>query len=100
MNIITLEEAEKISGDPEAIKRNYLTQEVLDDAHLLACAVKKEVPQYGTMGYMGYIGTPFPFWTENCPTFAKLMQDKPFYGKNCRKFYNLCKLARFIWERI
>ena len=68
---MTLEQAQKLLGDPEAIKRNYLTHEVIDLAQEIATETKTK-SWYGKQGYLGAVGDPYDFWIREVESFAKI----------------------------
>jgi hypothetical protein len=71
----TLEEAQEMTGDPQAIARGYVSAPVIYKAIALANAAIA-VPEFGTMGYLGDIGTPDLWWEENCPAFKDLCDSE------------------------
>ena len=93
MKIISLEYAQTLSGNPEAIKRKFVTAESLTDAQELA-AEAVSMPTFGKLGYLGMIGQPHQWWVKNSKVYAKLEQ-KPIYDQ-CKKFAIMLELADHI----
>ena len=93
MKTISLEYAQTLSGDPEAIKRGYITTETLMDAQRLA---KEAVlmPTFGKLGYLAAIGNPHQWWAQNSKAYTEL-EKAPRYAR-AKNFSLLLKLANEI----
>lgn len=90
---ITLEFAQTLSGDNEAIKRGYVSEEIIADAKELAKAVIK-METFGQMGYLSRIGEPHHWWQLNCRKY-RLLEQKELYSIN-RKFSTMLKVADYL----
>lgn len=89
---LTIEQAQEVLVDKEAIKRCYLTEEVIDIAYKLAevaLKVKEENPHFIFAG--GSIGSPWDYWVERCPDIDSL---------SSRQFGTACNLAAYICNNI
>lgn len=73
MKKFNLEQAQEYLDDPEAIKRGYLSEAILQDAERLALAVKS-MPSFGKVGYLGEIGSPDSWWCDNCSCYKEISQ--------------------------
>ena len=93
MKTISLEYAQTLSGDPEAIKRKFVTQQSLVDAQELA-AEAVLMPDFGKLGHLSTIGQPHQWWVKNSKVYAKLEQE-PAYN-NCKRFAIMLELADHI----
>ena len=93
MKTISLEYAQTLSGDPEAIKRKFVTQQSLVDAQELA-AEAVSMPDFGKFGHLSTIGQPHQWWVKNSKVYAKLEQE-PAYD-NCKRFAIMLELADHI----
>lgn len=93
MKTISLEYAQTLSGDPEAIKRKFVTEETLTDAQELA-AEAKAMPTFGKLGYLGIIGGCHSWWVKNSKVYAKLEQS-PRYAR-AKNFAIMLELAEHI----
>ena len=93
MKAISLEYAQTLSGDPEAIKRRFVTQQSLVDAQELA-AEAVLMPDFGKLGYLSTIGQPHQWWVKNSKVYARLEQE-PAYD-NCKSFAIMLELADHI----
>ena len=93
MKNITLEYAQILSGDPEAIKRKFVTQQSLADAQELA-AESVSMPTFGKLGYLSTIGQPHQWWVKNSKVYARLEQE-PTYDQ-CKRFAIMLELADHI----
>ena len=88
-----MEYAQTLSGDPEAIKRRFVTQQSLVDAQELA-AEAVSMPDFGKFGHLSTIGQPHQWWVKNSKVYAKLEQE-PAYD-NCKRFAIMLELADHI----
>lgn len=93
MKTISLEYAQTLSGDPEAIKRKFVTAESLADAQELA-AEAVSMPTFGKLGYLSTIGQPHQWWVKNSKVYARLEQG-PTYD-HCKRFAIMLELADHI----
>ena len=93
MKTISLEYAQTLSGDPEAIKRKFVTAESLADAQELA-AEAVSMPTFGKLGYLSLIGQPHQWWVKNSKVYARLEQG-PTYD-HCKRFAVMLELADHI----
>lgn len=85
----TLEQAQEMTGDPEAIARGYVNESIVSKAVALAKAAIA-LEQFGRIGYLASIGNPHDWWFENCPAYAQLDQDNTITG---RQFSLVLKIA-------
>ena len=93
MKSITLEYAQILSGDPEAIKRKFVTQQSLKDAQELA-AEAVLMPDFGKLGHLSTIGQPHQWWVKNSKVYARLEQEPTYdHGK---RFAIMLELADHI----
>ena len=93
MKTISLEYAQTLSGDPEAIKRKFVTQQSLVDAQELA-AEAVLMPDFGKLEHLSTIGQPHQWWVKNSKVYKKLQQE-PVYD-NCKRFAIMLELADHI----
>lgn len=94
---ITLEFAQTLSGDSEAIKRGYVSEEIIADARQLAEAVIK-METFGQMGYLACIGEPHHWWQLNCRKY-RLLEQKELYSQ-ARKFSIMLKIADYLTHNL
>jgi hypothetical protein len=85
----TLEQAQAMTGDPQAIARGYVSANIIYKAIALANAAIA-MPTFGTMGYLSEIGNPHDWWLESCPAYANLDEDESISG---RQFSSILKIA-------
>jgi hypothetical protein len=93
MKVITLEYAQTLSGDTEAIKRGYVTDQVISDAQELA-AEAISLPTFGKLGYLSKIGNPHQWWVDNSKVYAELVQE-PRYERG-KRFSIMLRIAEDI----
>lgn len=73
MKRLDLESAQRLVNDPQAIKRGYLSAEILADAERVALAAV-QMPNFGKTGHLVAVGFPENYWAENCPGYAEITQ--------------------------
>jgi hypothetical protein len=83
---ISLLKAQDIYGDPEAIKRGYIDQQVVDFAYELA----KEIKSLGLV--TNGVGNAHPYWMTNSKTYAQI--DSTI--DNTRQFTAICEIAEYL----
>lgn len=99
--MITLEQAQVIYGDPEAIQRGYITAEIVAEAENLA-RLCLSLPSFGVYGYLAPIGNPHQWWVENMPYYHELSekyQSRYFGGKephSARKMSAILQIANTL----
>ncbi len=83
---ISLEKAQEIYGDSEAIKRGYINQQVLDFAYELADEIKANAL------IVKGIGNAHPYWMANSKVYIQMdsMID------NTRQFVAICEIAEYL----
>lgn len=84
--MMTLEKAQEIYGDPEAIKRGYINQDVINFAYKLA----KEIKSLGLV--LSGIGNAHPYWMSKSKVYAQM--DKEV--ENTRQFSAICTISEFL----
>jgi hypothetical protein len=87
--VITIEQAQYLIGDDQAIKRGYLDQEVIDFAYQIVA----EKESKGILGSQSGCGNPHKYWLENFESYRKMSEHFPEGGKNTRRFANCCELV-------
>jgi hypothetical protein len=94
MKTITLQQAQGIVNDPEAVKRGYITPQTLVDAEELA----KEAISLPTFCKPGFlyqeIGSPDNWWRDNSSVYCRL-SDEPRYQRD-RNFSHLLLIADYL----
>lgn len=81
---LTLQKAQEICGDDQAIQRKYITEEVIE----MAAAIADEVVAadwFGKDGYGSAVGCPYEWWYENVAAYraADVLKSRQF--SNCEK---------------
>ena len=76
-------EAQEIIGDPEAIAKGYLTEEMIDLAMQLSSEVMgRNLPRHGS------VGTPYKYWIDKSEIYKEA--DKKYKSKQMLYFEKLC----------
>ena len=93
MKTLTLEQAQEIIGDDEAIERGYLSVQILADAEKLAESTLPLLQEFDVEG-------GFPWSVENCQTYAELRQEPQYKDRFGRfrslHFSNMCAIANVM----
>lgn len=89
--MITLEQAQQICNDDQAIQRRYITPEVIAMASAIADEVKS-AEWYGKDGYGSAVGCPYEWWYDNVAAYraADVLR--------ARQFSYCEKIAQYIIE--
>jgi hypothetical protein len=77
MKVISLEYAQSLIGDPQAIARKYLSEQTIVDAQELAKDAIA-MPTFGQLGYLSAIGYPHQWWVENSSVYRRLEQESNY----------------------
>lgn len=96
MKSITLEDAQTVVNDPQAIARGYITEQSIIDATKLAEAVV-QMSIFNQPGYSSPIGSPHQWWYDNCPVYAEI-SDSPLYSR-AKKLSCLLTIANYLVEQ-
>jgi hypothetical protein len=90
---ISIDYAQVIVGDPEAISRGYLSSKTIEDAQKLAAEAMARA-EFGMIGHLSPIGSPHQYWIQASPIYKELAESSAY--KKDRIFSNLLKLANYI----
>ncbi len=91
MKTITLQQAQDIVNDPEAVKRGYITPQTLLDAEELAKEIIS-LPTFCKLGFLHQqIGRPDDWWRANSSVYCRLSSE-PLYQR-ARNFSHLLLIA-------
>lgn len=89
MKKITLEQAQELTGDDQAILRGYLTQEVIDYAYKII----EEKAQKNIYDSKNGCGNPHQYWMDNFESYREMSEAFPEGGRNTRKYSRCCELV-------